>query len=96
MTFLDAKRRKIFARCENKRKLLQAVSENKNFKKSMRWWAFVKKSALLRQGSRSRIHNFCIETNRSRSIIGFYKLSRLRLRKYATRGELPFIKKASW
>ena len=92
----DLKRRKKFFAYEMKRKTFQAIAANQNIPMSTRWWATIEKSKLPRCSSLSRLHNHCIQTHRSRSVIRFYKLSRLRLRKLAARGALNGIRKASW
>ena len=73
MRRLDYKRRQSFALYESKRKTLQAVATNQNLDISLRWWAQLEKSKLPRQSSLSRVHNHCIDTNRSRSVLSFYK-----------------------
>ena len=96
MKRLDLKRRKMFAIYEAKRKSLQAVATNQNLEISLRWWAQLEKSKLPRQSSLSRVHNHCVETSRSRSIIGFYKMSRLQFRRLASKGSLSGLRKACW
>ena len=96
MKNLDYKRRKSFALYESKRKILQAVVTNQNLETSLRWWAQLEKSKLPRQSSLSRVHNRCVETNRSRSVISFYKLSRLQFRRLASKGALPGLRKSCW
>lgn len=92
----DAMRRKSFAIYEVKRKAYQAIVSNQNLDISVRWWANIEKSKLPRKSSLSRVHNHCTQTFRSRSVINFYKLSRLRFRKLAARGDLNGLRKASW
>nr|YP_011008419.1 ribosomal protein S14 [Syringoderma abyssicola]WBP70390.1 ribosomal protein S14 [Syringoderma abyssicola] len=96
MKNLDSKRRKAFASYEIKRRTLQAVAVNQNLKVSLRWWAQIEKSKLPRRSSLSRVHNHCVQTHRSRSVISFYKLSRLRFRKLASQGAIAGLRKASW
>ena len=96
MKKLDLKRRQSFAVYEAKRKALQAVATNQNLEISLRWWAQLEKSKLPRQSSLSRVHNHCVETNRSRSVIGFYKISRLQFRRLASKGSLSGLRKACW
>ncbi len=96
MRRLDFKRRQSFAVYESKRKALQAVATNQNLDVSLRWWAQLEKSKLPRQSSLSRVHNHCVETNRSRSVIGFYKMSRLQFRRLVSKGSLPGFRKACW
>jgi len=96
MRGLDFKRRQSFAFYESKHKTLQAIATNQNLEASLRWWAQLEKSKLPRKSSLSRVHNRCVETNRSRSIIGFYKLSRLQFRRLASEGALSDLRKACW
>nr|YP_011008032.1 ribosomal protein S14 [Cutleria multifida]WBP69898.1 ribosomal protein S14 [Cutleria multifida] len=96
MRSIDFKRRQSFAAFEAKRKSLQSVSVNQNLDVSLRWWAQIEKSKLPRQSSLSRVHNHCVETNRSRSVIRFYKLSRLQFRRLASKGFLSGLRKSCW
>ena len=91
----DIKNRKKFFHYETRRKTLKSVCLNENLDLSFRWLANLKLSKLPRNSSICRIHNYCIETHRSRSVISHYKLSRLRLRKRASRGDIG-LKKSSW
>ena len=96
MKNLDYKRRQFFVSYEYKRKSLQAVATNQNLDVSLRWWAQLEKSKLPRQSSLSRVHNYCVNTNRSRSVIGFYKISRLQFRRLASKGIIPGLRKSCW
>nr|YP_009327130.1 ribosomal protein S14 [Pleurocladia lacustris]ANS57838.1 ribosomal protein S14 [Pleurocladia lacustris]ANS57880.1 ribosomal protein S14 [Pleurocladia lacustris] len=96
MKSLDYKRRQFFALYEAKRKALQAVATNQKLEVSLRWWAQLEKSKLPRQSSLSRVHNHCVETNRSRAVIGFLKISRLEFRRLVSRGSLQAFRKACW
>nr|WBP70282.1 ribosomal protein S14 [Scytosiphon lomentaria]BAI67905.1 ribosomal protein S14 [Scytosiphon lomentaria] len=96
MRSLDYKRRQSFFLYESKRKVLQSVATNQNLDVSLRWWAQLEKSKLPRQSSLSRVHNHCVDTGRSRSVIGFYKISRLQLRRLVSKGSIPGLRKACW
>nr|YP_010206327.1 ribosomal protein S14 [Alaria marginata]UAX19725.1 ribosomal protein S14 [Alaria marginata]UAX19763.1 ribosomal protein S14 [Alaria marginata]UAX19801.1 ribosomal protein S14 [Alaria marginata]UAX19991.1 ribosomal protein S14 [Alaria marginata]UAX20143.1 ribosomal protein S14 [Alaria marginata] len=96
MRGIDYKRRKAFALYESRRKALQAVATNQNLEVSLRWWAQLEKSKLPRQSSLSRVHNHCVDTNRSRSVLSFYKLSRLQFRRLASKGSFSGLRKACW
>lgn len=96
MRSLDYKRRQSFALYESKRKTFQAIATNQNLDVSLRWWAQLEKSKLPRQSSLSRTHNHCVETGRSRSVIGFYKMSRLHFRRLASKGALTGLIKSCW
>nr|YP_009330436.1 ribosomal protein S14 [Coccophora langsdorfii]ANS72208.1 ribosomal protein S14 [Coccophora langsdorfii] len=92
----DYKRRNLFFLHELKRRTLNAVATNQNLTVSLRWWAQLEKSKLPRQSSLCRVKNRCVETQRSRSVINFYKLSRLEFRRLASKGLFPGMRKASW
>nr|QWK44512.1 ribosomal protein S14 [Desmarestia aculeata] len=96
MRSLDFKRRQSFAVYESKRKALQAVATNQHLDISLRWWAQLEKSKLPRKSSLSRVHNHCVETGRSRSVISFYKLSRLHFRRLASKGAFSGLRKSCW
>ena len=48
-----------------------------------------------KNSSISIIKNMCIDTTRSRGVLSFYKLSRIKLKEYATMGLIPGIRKSS-
>ncbi|CAM9135089.1 unnamed protein product [Ectocarpus fasciculatus] len=96
MRNFDYKRRQSFALYESKRKTLQAVATNQNLEISLRWWAQLEKSKLPRQSSLSRVHNHCIKTGRSRAVISFLKISRLRFRRLVSKGDFQGFRKACW
>ena len=96
MKLRDYKRREFFARHESKRRALQAISRNQNLSVSLRWGAQLEKSSLPRQSSLCRVNNRCIKTSRSKSVLKFYKLSRLEFRRLASKGALLGLKKPSW
>ena len=49
-----------------------------------------------KNSSISVIKNMCIDTTRSRGVLTFYKLSRIKLKEYGTMGLIPGIRKSSW
>ncbi len=96
MKIKDFKTRQAFALYEEKHKVLQAIATNQNLGISLRWWAQLEKSKLPRRSSLSRVTNRCVETNRSRSTIRFYKLSRLQFRRLASKGAFSDLRKSCW
>ena len=48
-----------------------------------------------KNSSISVIKNMCIDTTRSRGVLTFYKLSRIKLKEYGTMGLIPGIRKSS-
>nr|YP_448712.1 ribosomal protein S14 [Dictyota dichotoma]AAS79096.1 ribosomal protein S14 [Dictyota dichotoma] len=93
---IDLIRRRRFKNHEVKQKIFKAIRVNQTLDPAIRWWAQMQGSATTRQGSLSRTHNYCVQTSRSRAVVGFYKLSRLRLLKLASRGLIPGLIKSSW
>jgi len=51
---------------------------------------------LIGKKSHTTIRNTCIETNRSRALIGHFKLSRIMFREKASFAKLPGVRKSSW
>lgn len=96
MKNLDYNRRQSFLKYEIRRRALKSILMNQNLDNSIRWWAQIEKSKFSGRSCLSKIHNNCIETGRSRSVISFYKLSRIRLRKLASSGSLNGLSKSSW
>lgn len=92
----DSLRRRKFKNLEVKQKIFKAIRVNQSLNPATRWWAQIKGSAVPRQSNLCRTHNYCVQTSRSRSVISFYKLSRLRLFKLASRGAIPGLFKSSW
>jgi small subunit ribosomal protein S14 len=45
---------------------------------------------------KTRIKNYCVLTGRSRSYIRFFRLSRVKMREFASRGNLFGVSKSSW
>ena len=93
---IDLLRRRKFKDLEVKQKIFKTIRVNQTLSPTIRWWAQIKGSTITRRASLSRVKNYCVQTSRSRSVIGFYKLSRLRLLKLASRGDIPGLFKSSW
>ena len=55
-----------------------------------------KLAKLPKNSSAIRVRNRCALTGRPRGYMGFFKISRIELRRLALKGELPGVKKASW
>ena len=51
---------------------------------------------LPRNASPTRLRNRCSISGRSRGYIRRFKMSRIALREYSNKGELPGVKKISW
>ena len=91
----DAKRRRIFANQEQKRKELKGLQRSATTLEEQ-MLAMYDLDQLSAQGSITRIRNRCTLTGRSRGVYRFIGLSRIAFREAARNGELPGIKPASW
>jgi len=57
----------------------------------------MKKAATLpRNANKTRLHNRCAITGRSRAFIGQFGLCRQQMRTLASEGKLPGVRKSSW
>ena len=92
----NIKQRYLFKHFEKNRLILKIISKNLNIKKEIRWKVQQKWFFFHQNSSITRIKNICILTGRSRSIYKLFKISRIQLRKLASKGFLPGISKYSW
>ena len=58
--------------------------------------AMKKMAKLPRNANKTRLHNRCAITGRSRSFMGQFGLCRQQMRQLASEGKLPGIRKSSW
>jgi len=58
--------------------------------------AMKKMAKLPRNASKTRLHNRCAITGRSRSFMGQFGLCRQQTRTLASEGKLPGVRKSSW
>lgn len=93
---LDHKRRLLAAKYELRRKLYKAISCTTSLPFEMRYKHRTKLSLLPRNSAFARVRNRCIFTGRPRSVMGFFRMSRIVFRGLASRGSLMGIKKSSW
>lgn len=92
----DKRRRLIFLQFQLKRLQCKTVSQDLNLSRSITKVIENKRGVLPRNSSRNRVHNRCIITGRSGGVLGFCKLSRIRVRSLACQGLLSGVSKASW
>lgn len=98
MKYLAIKNRKVtlnYEKFEQILLVLKFVLNNQTFSLDFRCRALVLFYRLV-GAYKTRLKNRCFITNRSRSIIKFFRLSRISIRLLARSGELPFVKKHSW
>ncbi len=78
-----------------KRQALKKAIMNKNASISERIKLSAKLSSLPRNSAKTRIRNRCFITGRARGYYGYFGLSRIMLRKMASFGLLPGVRKKS-
>tara|TARA_R110002124_G_C8929292_1_gene511853 strand:- start:708 stop:1013 length:306 start_codon:yes stop_codon:yes gene_type:complete len=92
----DQKRRKLTAQFAVKRAKLKAMTTDIKIPVEERFNAQLKLSELPRNSSKTRIHNRCELTGRSKSYYRKLRMSRIALRDLASRGQIPGMVKSSW
>jgi len=93
----DLKVRKRFFKDESAHLVRRSLLKNQRLSLSLRnvltnKWTYEKQF----NSYRTRIKNYCVLTGRSRSYIRFFRLSRVKMRELASRGNLFGVSKASW
>jgi len=92
----DQKRRKLTAQYAAKRAKLKAMTTDITIPVEDRFNAQLKLAELPRNSSKTRIHNRCEITGRSKSYYRKLRMSRIALRDLASRGQIPGMVKSSW
>lgn len=92
----EEKRQKLTKKFLQKRKKLKKTISNKNTTEKERWKAIFNLQILPRDSSPSRKRNRCQQTGRPRGFLRKFGLSRIKVREFAMRGEIPGLKKSSW
>jgi small subunit ribosomal protein S14 len=96
LIYRDKKKRKTYSKYESKRIKLQAIVNNLNLPKEVRYTNLLLLNKLPRNSSKVRIKNRCILTGRGHSVLRICKLSRIKFRELVAQGYLMGIKKSSW
>jgi len=92
----ELKREKTVAKYATKRAELKAIIKNPNTNEEERWDAQMKLQQLPRNASPSRLRNRCQVTGRPHGVLRKFELSRIKLREYGMRGDVPGLTKSSW
>ncbi len=92
----DQKRRKLAAKFASKRAKLKAMTIDQSLSVDERFSAQLKLNELPRNSSKTRIHNRCELTGRSKSYYRKLRMSRIALRDLASKGQIPGMVKSSW
>ncbi len=92
----NRKREKLVARFAAKRAALKAKTQDMSVAPEERFAAHLKLAKLPRNSSKTRIHNRCELSGRSKGYYRKLKLSRIALRELGNFGQIPGMTKASW
>lgn len=90
------KRRRLVAKYAAKRARLKAIAEDEALSMEERFQARLKLAALPRNSSKTRIHNRCEVSGRSKAYYRKLRMSRIALRDMASKGQIPGMVKSSW
>ena len=92
----NIQQRLFFKKNEKKRLVSKIITNNFQLTQLTRWQSQQKLSDQNQRSSLTRIKNRCVITGRSRSVYRLFKISRLCLRKLASKGLMPGLSKYSW
>ncbi|MDR2526857.1 MAG: 30S ribosomal protein S14 [Rickettsiales bacterium] len=92
----DERRRNMVKNQEVSRDALKDIANDVKQPYEARIEAMIKLSEKPRNSSKVRVHNRCMLTGRPHAYYGFFKLSRIELRRLANLGLIPGVKKSSW
>ncbi|MCW5197116.1 30S ribosomal protein S14 [Buchnera aphidicola] len=92
----ESKRIKLGIKFFKVRQNLKKIISDISVKQSKRWKAVLKLQTLPRDSSLCRQRNRCLHTGRPHGFVRKFGLSRMKLREFAMRGEIPGLKKSSW
>jgi small subunit ribosomal protein S14 len=92
----ELKREKTVQKFAAKRAELKAIIKNPNTSDEERWEAQIKLQKLPRNASPARLRNRCQVTGRPHGVLRKFELSRIKLREYGMRGDVPGLTKSSW
>ena len=90
------RRKGLAARYAAKRAQLKAAAMDENLSLEERFKARLRLAALPRNSAPSRVRNRCEVTGRPRGYYRKLRMSRIALREYGSRGQIPGLVKSSW
>lgn len=93
---MNKRRRKMAKAYDEKRRALTAIVSDQGKSFDERQEAMLALQALPRNGNPTRVVNRCEVTGRPRGFYRDFKMSRIALRDFGLRGEIPGLTKASW
>lgn len=92
----ELRRAKTVEKYAAKRAELKELIRNPNTPDDARWEAQLKLQQLPRDANPVRLRNRCQVTGRPHGVLRKFRLSRIKLREAAMRGDVPGLRKASW
>ena len=92
----EKKRQALVDRYAARRKELKAIARNTELPMDERFKAQLKLAKLPRNSSATRLHNRCEVTGRPKAYYRKLRMSRIALRDYASKGQIPGMVKSSW
>lgn len=98
----DNKKRSLFFKLENLKKIYKiifiAILNKKKYraKQKFLYIKLLKLKQIIGRISKTQLKNRCLVSNRSKSIMRPFFLSRIKMREYINAGLLPGYKKAVW
>ncbi|MBK8970707.1 MAG: 30S ribosomal protein S14 [Hahellaceae bacterium] len=92
----ELRRAKTVEKYAAKRAELKELIRNPGTSDEARWEAQLKLQQLPRDANPIRMRNRCQVTGRPHGVLRKFRLSRIKLREAAMRGDVPGLRKASW
>ena len=92
----EKKRQALVQKFAARRAGLKQIAGNQALPMEERFKARLKLAKLPRNSSATRLHNRCEVTGRPRSYYRKLRMSRIALRDFASRGQIPGMVKSSW
>lgn len=92
----DKKLRDFYLKNEHKHLVLKSLLDNKQLQLNFRYYIRFKIKKLLGKYYKSKIKNRCILTGRSRAVIRFFHMSRLKVKDFVLVSLLIGVRKSSW
>ena len=92
----DRRNRKYYKKLELNRFILQQISENSNFLKTIQWNARSRTNNISSASSKVKFQNRCTHTINKKVFHKFSKLSRTMFFKLAKLGQISGLRKSSW
>lgn len=92
----ELKRQKLHDKYKARREDIKKQLKNPELSAKERYELVKKLSQFPKNSSKVRLHNRCELTGRPKGYYRKFKMSRIMLRKLASEGKLPGVRKASW